>query len=248
MFTLLAGKVTSVCWHLSLLSGVPTALRVSLFPKPWPQIRFGDVTGTKDRIMWPGTNWRNSPPKTRFWFLGLVCGCWFCLFVSFAYLPQQTSQRGTISVIYRKVASFTNNELSLISLQYPYPVTPEHASQHKVVSGAEVEFPSNLSPSAVSILQGVCRFVLIVCFKLLSNKIAHCSSLVFLLSIFFSFQQLLQKDPELRLSSVESLKAHAYFSEISFEDVLQKKVSPWLVPVPPLSGKIISRQPLKLWF
>ena len=40
-----------------------------------------------------------------------------------------------------------------------------------------------------------------------------------------SFQQLLQKDPELRLSSVESLKSYAYFSEISFEDVLQKKVS-----------------------
>jgi len=41
-----------------------------------------------------------------------------------------------------------------------------------------------------------------------------------------SFQQLLQKDPELRLSSVESLKSYAYFSEISFEDVLQKKQSP----------------------
>ena len=52
----------------------------------------------------------------------------------------------------------------------------------------------------------------------------------FFLSLFCSnypsFQQLLQKDPEFRLSSVESLKSHAYFSEISFEDVSQKKVSP----------------------
>ena len=53
----------------------------------------------------------------------------------------------------------------LLLLQYPYPTTPEHASQHKAVSGVEVEFPSTLSLSAVSILQGVCRFVLNVCFK-----------------------------------------------------------------------------------
>lgn len=80
---------------------------------------------------------------------------------------------------------------TLLAGRYPYPTTPEHASQHKAVSGVEVEFPSTLSLSAVSILQG-----------------------------------LLEKDPELRLSSVESLKLHAYFSEVSFEDVLQKKQSP----------------------
>ena len=70
------------------------------------------------------------------------------------------------------------------------------------------------------------------------NKRGYCGG--FLSSSFFcsncsSFQQLLQKDPELRLSSVKSLKSHAYFSEISFEDVLQKKVSPF-------SDEIISRQ------
>ena len=38
-------------------------------------------------------------------------------------------------------------------------------------------------------------------------------------------QQLLQKDPTLRLSSVESLKTDPYFEHLSFEEVLQKKVS-----------------------
>ncbi|KAL9980639.1 hypothetical protein ACROYT_G009249 [Oculina patagonica] len=80
---------------------------------------------------------------------------------------------------------------TLLVGKYPYPVTQEHDSQYKVVSGVEVEFPSDLSPNAVSVLQG-----------------------------------LLQKDPASRLCSVESLKTHAYFSEISFEDVLQKKQPP----------------------
>ena len=56
----------------------------------------------------------------------------------------------------------------------------------------------------------------------------HCDgflSFILFFQFFFSFEQLLEKDPELRLSSVESLKSHAYFSEVSFEDVLQKKVS-----------------------
>ena len=51
------------------------------------------------------------------------------------------------------------------------------------------------------------------------------SFLFFVFQLLFPFEQLLQKVPELRLSSVESLKSHAYFSEVSFEDVLQKKVS-----------------------
>lgn len=49
--------------------------------------------------------------------------------------------------------------------------------------------------------------------------------LFFFTDCIFLFEQLLQKDPELRLSSEASLKSHAYFSEISFEDVLQKNVS-----------------------
>ena len=63
-------------------------------------------------------------------------------------------------------------------------------------------------------------------FKLLSNK-AHGGGFLsfFVFQLLFPFEQLLQKVPELRLSSVESLKSHAYFSEVSFEDVLQKKVS-----------------------
>ncbi|KAJ7374058.1 ATP binding [Desmophyllum pertusum] len=80
---------------------------------------------------------------------------------------------------------------TLLTGKYPYPVTQEHASQHKVVSGVDIEFPSDLSSNALSVLQG-----------------------------------LLQKDPVSRLSGVESLKAHAYFSELSFDDVLQKKQSP----------------------
>ena len=82
--------------------------------------------------------------------LVFVCGCCFLFVLSCLFL-----------CLFVCLFHLYNNEiLSLISLQYPYPTTPEHASQHKVVSGIEVEFPSNLSPSAVSILQGVCRFVL----------------------------------------------------------------------------------------
>lgn len=80
---------------------------------------------------------------------------------------------------------------TLLVGKHPYPATRDHASQHKVVSGVEIEFPSDLSRDAVSVIQ-----------------------------------KLLQKDPELRLSSVESLKTDPYFSDLSFEDVLQKKQSP----------------------
>ena len=69
--------------------------------------------------------------------------------------------------------------LSLWLLQYPYPTTPEHASQHKVVSGVEVEFPSNLSLSAVSILQGVCRFVFNVCCEGVNHSILATSRFTF---------------------------------------------------------------------
>ena len=40
-----------------------------------------------------------------------------------------------------------------------------------------------------------------------------------------NYQQLLQKDPSLRLSSVDSLKTHRYFEDLSFEVMLLKKVS-----------------------
>lgn len=75
--------------------------------------------------------------------------------------------------------------------KYPYPATQDHASQHKLVSAVEFNFPSDLSSGAVSIMQ-----------------------------------KLLQKDPSLRLSGAESLKTDPYFSDLSFEDVLQKRQSP----------------------
>ena len=43
--------------------------------------------------------------------------------------------------------------------------------------------------------------------------------------LFIFYQQLLQKDPSLRLSNVDSLKTHRYFEGLSFEVVLQKEVS-----------------------
>lgn len=76
----------------------------------------------------------------------------------------------------------------LLAGKYPYPVTQEHATQLKVVSGVEVEFPPDLSSDAVSILQG-----------------------------------LLQKDPACRMSGVELLKKHAFFSDLSFKEVVGKK-------------------------
>jgi len=42
----------------------------------------------------------------------------------------------------------------------------------------------------------------------------------------YIYQQLLQKDPSLRLSNVDSLKTHRYFEGLSFEVVLQKEKSP----------------------
>ena len=41
----------------------------------------------------------------------------------------------------------------------------------------------------------------------------------------YIYQQLLQKDPSLRLSNVDSIKTHRYFEGLSFEVVLQKEVS-----------------------
>lgn len=79
----------------------------------------------------------------------------------------------------------------LLAGKYPYPVTQEHATQLKVVSGVEVEFPPDLSSNAVSVFQG-----------------------------------LLQKNPAYRMSGVESLKTHAYFSDLSFKEVLEKKREP----------------------
>lgn len=79
----------------------------------------------------------------------------------------------------------------LLAGKYPYPVTQEHATQFKVVSGVEVDFPPDLSPDAISIVQG-----------------------------------LLQKDPACRISSVESFETHAYFSDLLFKDVLEKKREP----------------------
>jgi len=79
---------------------------------------------------------------------------------------------------------------TLLVGKYPYPATQEHASQHKVVSGVEIEFPSDLSVNAVNVIK-----------------------------------KLLQKDPELRLSNLESLKTDPYFEGLSFEDVIQKKQS-----------------------
>lgn len=74
----------------------------------------------------------------------------------------------------------------------PYPAKQEHCSQLSVVEDAvEIDFPSDLSDDAVSIIT-----------------------------------QLLQKDPSLRLSNVDSLKTHRYFEGLSFEVVLQKEKSP----------------------
>ncbi|KAK2562254.1 Serine/threonine-protein kinase AtPK1/AtPK6 [Acropora cervicornis] len=73
----------------------------------------------------------------------------------------------------------------------PYPAKQEHCSQLSVVEDAvEIDFPSDLSDDAVSIIT-----------------------------------QLLQKDPSLRLSNVDSLKTHRYFEGLSFEVVLQKEFS-----------------------
>lgn len=80
---------------------------------------------------------------------------------------------------------------TLLSGKYPYPAKQDHSSQHSVVTELDIQFPSDFSLYAVSIIE-----------------------------------KLLQKDPALRLSSVDSLKAEKYFEDLSFEDVLKKKRSP----------------------